>query len=128
MKPPHQIAVKAIRTEDDYSAALERIATLTNATAGSPEGIELAVLMDLVEHYEDRRHPIDPPDPIEAIKFRMDQAGLKNKDLVGIIGPSGRVSEVLAGRRGLTKEMIRRLHERLGIPVESLIGPMASRL
>lgn len=97
------------------------MAVLFNSPKGTPEGDELDLLFDLAEHYEDRHYPIYPPTPIEAIKFRMEQAGLTNKDLVGIIGSSGRVSEVLRGKRKLSLEMIRRLHRELGIPLEPLV-------
>jgi len=113
--------IKPIKTEADYEAALERIGRLMNAQLGTPEGDELDVLATLVEHYESQRHPMDAPNPIEAIRFRMDQYGLQDKDLVPYIGRSGRVSEVLGYKRKLTLPMIRKLHAGLNIPTESLV-------
>lgn len=95
-----------------------------DAEPGTDEGDELEVLAALIEVYEERHFPVDPPDPIEAIRFRMDQQGLTRRDLEPYIGPSGRVSEVLNRKRRLTLPMIRRLHEGLGIPLESLVQPV----
>lgn len=113
--------IKPIKTEADYETALREIEGLMSAAADSPEGDRLDVLAILVEAYEAVHYPIDPPEPIEAIKFRMEQEGLTRKDLEPLIGHRGRVSEVLTGRRALTLAMIRRLHARFGIPVEILI-------
>ncbi len=113
--------IKPIKTEADYDTALREIEGLMSAAADSPEGDRLDVLAILVEAYEAVHYPIDPPEPIEAIKFRMEQEGLTRKDLEPLIGHRGRVSEVLTGRRALTLAMIRRLHARFGIPVEILI-------
>lgn len=116
--------IHPVHTERDYEAALQRIDALMDAEPGTPEGDELDVLATLVEVYEARRHPINPSDPIEAIRFRMEQQGLNRKDLEPYIGHSGRVAEVLNCRRSLSLAMIRRLHKGLGIPLESLIQPV----
>ena len=113
--------VKAIRTEADHEAALARVAALMNAQPGTPEGEELDVLVDLVEHYEEKHVPMGWPTPIEAIRFRMEQQGLTPRDLVPYLGTRSRVSEVLAGKRPLTLDMARALHEHLGIPAEVLL-------
>ena len=115
--------VKPIRTERDYDAALEEVERLWGAKSGTPEGDRLDVLATLIEAYEDRHYPMDPPDPIEAIKFRMEQQGLTRKDLEPLIGTRTRVAEVLNRRRGLSIEMIRRLHKTLGISADILIRP-----
>ena len=117
--------IQPIRTEADYEAALERIAGLMSAEAGTPEGDELDILATLVEAYEQKQFPIEPADPIEAIRFRMEQLGLARKDLEPYLGSRHRVSEVLNRRRGLSLEMIRRLHDGLKIPLEVLIGRAA---
>jgi HTH-type transcriptional regulator / antitoxin HigA len=114
--------IHPIRTDADHEAALERIDSLMVALPGTPEADELDVLATLVEAYESRRFPIDDPDPLSAIEFRMDQLGLTRKDLEPLLGSRGRVSEVLNGRRALSLQMIRRLHRELGIPLESLVG------
>ncbi len=113
--------IKPIKTEQDYEAALERIMVLMDAKADTPEGDELDILGTLVEVYEAKHIVIDKPNPIEAIRFRMEQYGLKDKDLVPYIGRTGRVSEVLNYRRKLTLTMIRKLHAGLNIPTESLV-------
>ena len=117
--------IQPIRTEADYEAALERIAGLMSAEAGTPEGDELDILATLVEAYEQKQFPIEPADPIEAIRFRMEQLGVARKDLEPYLGSRHRVSEVLNRRRGLSLEMIRRLHDGLKIPLEVLIGRAA---
>jgi HTH-type transcriptional regulator / antitoxin HigA len=114
-------SVKPIRTERDYEAALKEVERLWGAKSGTPEGDRLDVLATLIEAHEDRYYPMDPPDPIEAIKFRMEQQGLTRKDLGPLIGTRTRVAEVLNRRRGLSIEMIRRLHKTLGISAEVLI-------
>lgn len=114
--------IRPIKTEDDYRAALRDIDGLMMAEPGTPEGDRLDVLATLVEAYEARHYPLDPPDPVEAIKFRMEQGNLTVKDLVPSIGRPNRVYEVLNRKRALTVEMIRKLHRNLGIPAESLIG------
>lgn len=117
--------IQPIRTEADYETALERVSALMSAEAGTPEGDELDVLATLVEAYEQKHFPIDPSDPIEAIMFRMEQTGMTRKDLEPYLGSRHRVSEVLNRRRGLSLEMIRRLHEGLAIPLEALVGRAA---
>ena len=113
--------IKPIRTKADYRAALKEIETLMNAAAGTPEGERLDVLATLVEAYERKHFPMDLPDPVEAIKFRMEQSGLAPKDLVPMIGQLNRVYEILSRKRPLTLKMVWRLHRDLGIPAESLI-------
>ena len=113
--------IKPIRTKTDHRAALKEIETLMSARAGSPEGERLDVLVTLVEAYEKKHYRFDLPDPVEAIKFRMEQMALAPKDLVPMIGQINRVYEVLNRKRPLTLQMIRRLHRKLGIPAESLI-------
>ena len=113
--------IRPIKTEQDYDAALAEVESLWGAEADTPEGDKLDVLITLVEAYEAKHHPITPPDPVEAILFRMEQAGLQRKDLEPYIGHSGRVSEVLNHKRPLTLEMIRKLWTGLHIPLESLI-------
>ena len=115
--------IKPIRTKADHRAALKEIQTLMAARPGTPEGDRLDVLATLVKAWEKRRYPMELPDPVEAIKFRMDQSGLQPKDLVPMIGQLNRVYEALARKRPLTLQMIRRLHRDLGIPAESLIRP-----
>lgn len=117
--------IQPIRTEADYEAAMARIAELMSAEAGTAEGDELDILATLVEAYEQKRFPIEPADPIEAINFRIEQLGLERKDLEPYLGSRHRVSEVLNRRRGLSLEMIRRLHDGLKIPLEVLIGRAA---
>ena len=113
--------IKPIITEADFDAAVERIGQLMDAEKGTPEFDELMVLSVLVEDYDDRHYPLDPPDPVEAIKFVMDQRGLKAKDLASLMGGPSRVSEVLNRKRPLTLSMIRNLHKEFGIPAEVLI-------
>ena len=115
--------IKPIVTKADHRAALKEIEALMSARLGTPKGDRLDVLVTLVEAWEKKRYPTELPDPIEAIKFRMDQSGLGPKDLVPMIGQLNRVYEVLARKRPLTLQMIRRLHRDLGIPAESLIKP-----
>ena len=113
--------IKPIKTEKDYGAAMSEIELLWGSKPESPKGDKLDVLIALVEAYEKDKYPIDPPDPIEAIKFRMEQSGLSRKDLEPFIGSRGRVSEVLNRKRALSINMIRELHENLQIPLESLV-------
>jgi len=113
--------VYPIRTETDHDAALIEVEGLWGSKAGTPDGDRLDVLLVLIDDYESRHHPIDPPDPVEAIKFRMEQMNLTRKDLEPLIGPRGRVAEVLNRRRPLSLAMIRSLHQELQIPLESLI-------
>jgi len=112
--------IKPIKNEEDYTHALNYIETLMNAKPNTLQMDELEVLTTLVEAYEEQHYKIEVPDPIEAIKFRMEQEGLKQKDLISIVGSKSRVSEVLNKKRKLTIEMIRNLHNQLHIPIESL--------
>lgn len=113
--------IKPIRTKADYRAALKAVESLMGAKARTPEGDRLDVLVTLIEGYERLHFPMDLPDAVEAIKFRMEQQGLTPKDLEPLIGRSNRVYEVLNRRRGLTLAMIQKLHAGLGIPAESLL-------
>jgi len=113
--------LKVLKRAAEYDAALARFESLLNAEKGSREYDERDVLAVLIERYEDEHHPIDPPDPIEAIKFRMEQAGLSRKDIEPYLGGRSKVSEVLSGKRDLTLGMIRSLSAHLGIPVDVLI-------
>ena len=113
---------KLIKTKADYEAALKRIEEVFDAAPGTPEMDELELLSMLVEQYEEREFPIDLPDPVSAVRFRMEQQGLTQKDLVPYIGSQPKVSAVLNGKRELSKEMIRKLHTGLGIPYEVLLG------
>jgi HTH-type transcriptional regulator / antitoxin HigA len=114
--------IKVIKTERQHAEALKAIDGLWNARPGTSQGDTLDLLATLVESYEEKRHAILPPDPIEAIKFRMEQEGLGNKDLAKIVGGKNRASEILHRKRGLSLEMIRNLHKKLGIPAESLLA------
>jgi HTH-type transcriptional regulator/antitoxin HigA len=116
--------IRPIHTEADYKAALKDISALmeSDPDLGTPEGDRLDILTTLVQAWEARYCPIAPPDPVEAIKFRMEQSGLSIKDLEPLIGKSNRVYEVLNRKRPLTLAMIRRLHQGLGIPAEVLIA------
>jgi HTH-type transcriptional regulator/antitoxin HigA len=114
--------IKVIKNETDYQLALERLEEIFDAPIDSPEGDEAEILSILIEKYEDEHYPIDDPDPIEAIKFRMEQMGMKKSDLAKVIGYKSRVSEILNRKRKLTLKMIRQLHENLKIPYESLIA------
>ncbi len=114
--------IQPIKTEVDYDRALAEIDALWGAEPDTRKGDRLDILMTLVEAYESKHHSIDPPDPIDAIIFRMEQQGLTRKDLEPILGSRSRVSEVLNRKRTLSLEMIRRLHKQLNIPLESLVG------
>src|SRR5437867_6450067 len=113
---------KVIKTESDCAAVLARIEELMDAKRNIPEGDELELLSLLVHDYEEKRFPMDKPDPIEAIRFRMEQQGLRPKDLVPFLGSRSRVSEVLSGQRSLSLKMIRALAGGLGIPAEVLLS------
>lgn len=115
--------LKPIRSEADHGAALAEVERLWGAKSGTPDGDRLDVLVTLIEVYEEKHHPMDPPDPIEAIRFRMKQQGLTRKDLEPMIGPRNRVADVLNRKRGLSIEMIRQLHDHLGISADVLIRP-----
>ena len=117
--------IRPIKSEEDYKAALREVSTYfyNEPAPGSAEGDRFEVLITLLESYEAKHHPIDLPDPIDAIKFRMDQAGLTPKDLVPFIGRLNRVYEILNRKRPLTLKMIWQLHQKLGIPAECLIQP-----
>ena len=117
------VEVRPIRSKRDYEAALKEIERLWGTKLGTRDGDRLDVLATLVDAYEAEHFPVDPPDPIEAIKFRMEQQGLTRRDLETLIGTRTRVAEVLNRKRGLSIGMIRRLHERLGISAEVLIRP-----
>jgi len=113
--------IRPIKTKADYRAALKEIEALMTAEADSPDGERLDVLVTLVAAYENKHYRFELPDPVEAIKFRMEQKGMTPKDLVPMIGRINRVYEVLSRKRPLTLAMIQRLHGELGIPAESLI-------
>lgn len=116
--------IRPIHTDNDYQLALRELSDYFDQEPqpGTEDGDRFEILVTLVEAYESTHFPIESPDPIEAIRFRMEQAGLTVKDLVPFIGRPNRVYEILNRKRGLTLDMIRKLHQNLGIPVESLIG------
>lgn len=114
--------IKPIKTKKDYDAALKIIDELWEAKPNTPNGDMLDILTTLVEVYEQKHYPVPPPDPIEAIKFRIEQLGLKQSDLAEAMGGKNRVSEVLSGKRSLTASMMRELHKRFNIPAESLLA------
>jgi HTH-type transcriptional regulator / antitoxin HigA len=114
--------IKPIKTEKDYDKALDRINVLWGAEENTTEGDEFEILFTLVEAYEREHYPIGPPHPIEAIKFRLDQMGMKESELNKILGTRSRKSEIFSGKRKLTLKMIRTLHQKLNIPLESLIA------
>jgi HTH-type transcriptional regulator/antitoxin HigA len=116
--------LRPIRTEADYEAAMAEVESLWGAGSGTPEGDRLDILATLIDAYETAHYPMDPPDPVEAIKFRMEQQGLTRKDLENILGTRARVSEVLNRQRSLSIGMIRRLHDVLEISADVLIRPM----
>ncbi|MDC9719298.1 MAG: helix-turn-helix domain-containing protein [Gammaproteobacteria bacterium] len=116
--------IHPIKTEQDYENALSVVDNLWGASEDTEAGEKLDILLILIENYESIHHPIDPPDPIEAIKFRMEQLNLSRKDLESVIGSRGRVSEILSRKRNLSLNMIKGLHSKLHIPLESLIGGM----
>jgi HTH-type transcriptional regulator/antitoxin HigA len=115
--------LKPIRTEADHERAMVAVEDLWGAKDGTPEGDRLDVLITLIDAYEKEAYLFDPPDPIEAIQFRMEQLGLTRKDLEAFIGSRARVAEVMNRKRGLSIEMIRRLNEGLGISADILIRP-----
>lgn len=115
------INVKPIKTKKDYEQALERLEIIFDAKKGTPEGDELEILGILINQYEDEYFRVDLPDPIEAIKFRMEQLGYTQNDLAKVVGLKSRASEILNKKRKLSLEMIRQLHEKLNIPTDVLI-------
>lgn len=119
------MTIKPIRNDHDLQLALRQLEGVFQAEEGTPEADEMELLVALIEAYENKYHPINAADPIEAIKFRMDQQDLTPRDLEAYIGSSGRVSEVLNRKRPLTLRMIRRLHDGLKIPYESLLAGSA---
>lgn len=127
-RPSKPFHPKVIKTTVEHERALERIEELFTAKPGTPDGDELELLLLLVETYEAKEYPIDLPDPIEAIRFRMEQANLKQKDLVPILGSKSKVSEVLNGKRELSLTMIRKLVSELGIPAEVFLQERGASL
>ena len=117
--------IKPMRSDSDLRAALRRLDVVFQAADGTPAADEMEILVTLIEAYENKHTPIGPADPIEAIKFRMEQQGLTPRDLEAYIGPSGRVSEVLSRKRALSLRMVKRLHDGLRIPYESLLAGAA---
>ena len=114
--------IKVIKTEEEYNKALKRLEDVFDSLADTPEGDEADLLGLLIEKYEDEHYPIEAPDPIEAIKFRMEQMNMNYKDLAKIIGYKSRVSEIFNRKRKLNLRMIRNLHEKMKIPYESLLA------
>ena len=121
MQTISNMEIKAIKTEQDYNQALNRLETIFHAGIDTPEGDEAEILSILIEKYEDMHYAIGMPDPIEAIKFRMEQMGMKQKDLAEAVGFTSRVSEILNKKRKLTLNMIRKLSSTLHIPTEVLV-------
>jgi HTH-type transcriptional regulator/antitoxin HigA len=113
--------IQPIHTENDYNKALDRIDEIFDAKPGSKEGDELEILGILVDEYENKHFPIEAPNPVEAIKFRMDQLGMQQKDLAKVLGSKSRASEILSGKRSLSLRHIKLLHNKLNIPAEVLI-------
>src|ERR1700739_4200792 len=119
--------IKPIKDEADYERALRRVEELWDSPKGSIESDELDVLATLIEAYEREHYPIDPPNPIEAIKFRLEQRGKDPRALIGVIGGRTRVYEVMSGKRSLSLNMIRSLHKKFHIPADLLIRPLSQR-
>ncbi|NQY26487.1 MAG: transcriptional regulator [Piscirickettsiaceae bacterium] len=117
--------INPIRNDDDLQKTFRRLEGLFQAKEGTQEADEMEILVTLIEAYENKNYPISPPDPIEAIKFRMEQQGLTARDLEAFIGSSGRVSEILNRKRPLSLRMIKCLHKELHIPYESLLADVA---
>ena len=113
--------IKVIKTEEDYNKALVRLDEIFDAPVNSQEGDEAELLSILIENYENEHYPIEAPDPIEAIRFRMEQLNMNKKDLADVIGYKSRVSEILSRKRKLSLNMIRKLHKKMRIPYESLM-------
>jgi HTH-type transcriptional regulator/antitoxin HigA len=116
--------IKVIKTEEEYNQALKRLEVIFDAPVDSQEGDEAELLSILIEKYEDKYYPIESPDPIQAIKFRMEQLDMNNQDLADVIGYKSRVSEIFNHKRKLTLKMIRSLHKKLNIPYESLMAEL----
>ncbi len=119
--------IKPIKNERDYEKALRRAESLWKSPEGSAESDELDILATLIEAYENEHYPSDMPDPVEAIKFRLEQEGKDSRALIGVIGGRTRVYEVLRGKRSLSLNMIRELHDKFGIPANVLIQPGRKR-
>ncbi len=117
--------IKPIRNDEDLHSAFQQLDRVFQAEKGTSEADEMEILVTLIEAYENKHYPISPPDPIEAIKFRMEQQGLTARDLEIFIGSSGRVSEILNKKRHLSLRMVKRLHNGLNIPYESLLADIA---
>lgn len=115
------MTLRLIKTKKDYQNALDRLEVIFDADPGTPEGDELEVLGILIDKYEQENYPVDFPDPIEAIKFRMEQLGYNQSDLANVVGLKSRASEILNKKRKLTLDMIRNLHDTLHIPTDVLI-------
>jgi len=113
--------IKPIKTKNDYEQALDRLEVIFDAKKGTPKGDELEILSMLIDNYEKEKFPIGFPDPVEAIKFRMEQLGYNQTDLANVVGLKSRASEILNRKRKLSLEMIRQIHDRLNIPTEVLI-------
>ena len=113
--------IKPVNTEQDYENSLNRLEDIFEAKKGTNEGDELEILSILIDKYEEKHFPIGMPDPIEAIKFRMEQMGMKQKDLAEVVGLKSRVSEILNKKRKLTLEMIRKISSKLHIPTDILV-------
>ncbi len=113
--------IKVIKTEEDYNKALKRLEVVFDAPIDSPQGDEAELLTILIENYEEEHYPIEAPDPVEAIRFRMEQMNMNKKDLAEVIGYKSRVSEILNRKRKLSLNMIRQLHKKLKIPYDSLL-------
>lgn len=116
------MTIHPIHSKSDYEKALNRIEAIFDAKSGTSEGDELEILGILVEDYEKRHHPIDAPDPVEAVRFRMEQLGLTQRDLAVMVGSKSRASEILSGKRTMSLRVIRILNQSLGIPAEVLLG------
>lgn len=117
----NRMEIKPVKSQKDYEQSLERLEMIFDATKGTPEGDELEILGLLIDTYEKEHFPMELPDPVEAIKFRMEQLGYSQADLVKVMGLKSRVSEILNRKRKLSLEMIRQLHQQLNIPSEILI-------
>lgn len=121
MQTKFKMKITPIKTEKDYQKALKRLELVFDAKKGTEKGDELEILSILIDKYENEKFPIEMPDPIEAIKFRMEQMGLKQKDLVKLVGFKSRVSEIMNRKRKLTLDMIRKLNTTLHIPTDVLV-------